>query len=99
MENTKGEWKVGHYIVYSDTPSMEFSSLICNTDIGIVSESEKVANAHLISACPEMYEALKVAEARIHNEIRHHPEAGDYREILQDELRQIMHALAKANGE
>ncbi|KKN07686.1 hypothetical protein LCGC14_1064590, partial [marine sediment metagenome] len=46
----------------------------------------------------DMYEALKVAETRIHNEIRHHPEAGDYRKMLQDELRQVSKALAKAEG-
>ena len=48
MNCTKGVWKVGHYIVYSDTPSAEFQTLICNTDIGIVSEAEITANARLI---------------------------------------------------
>jgi len=47
----------------------------------------------LISA---MYEALKIAEGRIYTEISHHPEAGDYRKMLQDELRQVIKARAKA---
>ena len=57
MEYTKGDWKVGHYIVYADGP---IPALICNTDIGIVSEAETTANAHLIAGAPAMYEALKL---------------------------------------
>jgi len=45
-------------------------------------------------AIPKLVEALRTAETRIHNEIRHHPEAGGYREMLQGELRQITEALA-----
>jgi galactokinase len=41
----------------------------------------------------KLIEALKVASCRINNEIRHHPEAGDYRQMLQDELRQVDEAL------
>jgi hypothetical protein len=42
----------------------------------------------------KLVEALKTSRARIHNEIRHHSEAGSYREMLQSELKEVEEALA-----
>ncbi len=44
-----------------------------------------------------LYEALKVADTVIHNAIRYEP-AGAYRKQLQQDLRQVREALAKAGG-
>jgi len=44
-----------------------------------------------------MYEALKTASTRIHNMIRYEKE-GEYRITMQRELKQILAALAKAEG-
>ena len=82
MEYTKGDWKVGHYLVYADEP---IPALICNTDIGIVSEAEKTANAHLIAGAPVMYEALKVMR-------KYKSDIGEYAFDV------ITKALAKAEG-
>src|SRR3990167_4516342 len=102
MNYTKGEWKVqGRFLKLSAFIGTEYSIYSDdNYELARVflHNGEQKFNAHLISAAPDMYEALKIAEVRIHNEIRHHPEAGDYRKILQDELRQVMKALAKAEG-
>ncbi len=85
MNYTKGEWKVGHYIVYTDK-----STLICNANIGIVSEGEKTANAHLIAAAPKMYEALKeIYETELN---------ADVIRILQPWLERVERILAKAEG-
>lgn len=46
----------------------------------------------------ELYEALGVSRERLLTEISHHPEAGSYRQALQDELRQIEKAIAHYEG-
>lgn len=48
------------------------------------------------SAAPDMYKALKIAATRIHNHIRY--EQGEYREMLQRDLKEILKALAKADN-
>jgi hypothetical protein len=62
MEYTKGEWKVFHYGDVGQKPSAisvitDDEKLLCK--LGIQKEWE--ANAHLIAAAPELYEALKAA--------------------------------------
>jgi len=96
MNYTKGKWKVGHYIVYADTPSMEFPSLICNTDIGIVSESEKTANAHLIASAPAMYEALK--EIGLSIAVNYENDNTPYFRIDKEYLDRTRAIVAKAEG-
>lgn len=99
---TKGEWKavLDTTAIYPEWKILRFGDIIAT----IESDENQEANARLIAAAPDMYRALKVAEARIHNEIGHHheirqhPEAGDYRKMLQDELRQVSQALSKAEN-
>lgn len=91
LNYTKGDWKVGYYLVYSGEPN--FPILVCNTDVGIVSESEKTANAHLIAASPSMYKALR--EAQNYLSFNRLDRAGSSGFWVVDEINK---ALAKAEG-
>jgi len=93
LKISKGEWRALDDFVLDEQGTTIFAP--CPSLRSFV---EGLANAQLGAAAPDMYEALKIAEARVHNEIRRHPEAGDYRKILQDELREITQALDKAEG-
>lgn len=57
-----------------------------------ITDEEMIANARLISAAPEMYEALKAMVETLENII----EAGDYRE--DSTLENARQALAKSEG-
>lgn len=54
---TKGPW---HYEVISDTVEAGQHTTVCNMDIGCNQDEneENIANAHLIAAAPDLYEAL-----------------------------------------
>ena len=60
MKYTKGEWKVEGFNVF-DNDGHSIAS--CGT-YSERKHGECITNAHLISAAPDMYEALK--EARLH---------------------------------
>ena len=94
MEYTKGE----RLLSYGEDKWYVFIKAKPNRPDKVVGRFTKKEDALLDAAAPALYEALKVAEARIFTEIRHHPEAGDYRETLQNELRQVMAVLAEAEG-
>jgi len=85
-EYAKGKWKAttnvwGAVIVMAD-------NYICRLD-GIESPREtREANAHLISAAPEMYEALEAVKDRIEGEW----------ELDADSFQLVLKALAKAEG-
>jgi len=62
MKHTKGEWKVSdNWNVTTDNRLI----VSCGgfSDGTHETHDENIANAHLISAAPDMYEALKVAVA------------------------------------
>lgn len=70
MKHTPGPWEVGdgvvsgsEHIIYCDdaTGSAVATVLFEPLDITGRSKTERRANAHLISAAPDMYEALKAA--------------------------------------
>lgn len=94
---TPGPWKVGranqHLVMVADGRSVGLE--ICRAK-AFVSEyrEQSLANARLIAAAPEMYEALKLAEITT-NELcaGQHPENACW-EILHA----IRAALAKAEG-
>jgi len=58
MEYTKGEWKrYGRHIhINTNNTSDEIAGVLCP---GWMPREEAQANAHLIAAAPDMYEALK----------------------------------------
>ena len=102
---TKGDWKVKENSLLKTRPYMvkEGEQVITNVNseanahliVAAVNACQKVnpdnpqAAAEALSL---MYEALKVATARIHNQIRY--ETGEMREQLQKELSQCLSALA-----
>ena len=85
MEYTKGKYNYVKRIEQSFPCG-------CHVD-EMIDESYGITCCPKHKAAPDMYEALKIAEVRIHNEIRRHPEAGDYRKMLQDELRSVLECL------
>jgi hypothetical protein len=94
MNYTKGEWKVK-----DDRP--HFSIQVGRQNIASISSlnnmlnDEKLANAHLIAAAPEMYEALREL-----SEITHDLGLGDGTPDPQIEAsnKKARQALAKAEG-
>ena len=60
MEHTKGEW-----ILSAGCFARQVKTYVTNTDLEVIAgveantEKEVLANAHLIAAAPDMYEALK----------------------------------------
>lgn len=104
---TQGEWVVGHQSdevsVYMgdavDSPYEYQCSDVWSCD-SYWSEGDEtaIANAHIISAAPKMYRALRDVE----NKIPFTPNVlgGEYMITLtQDEVDAIRAALAKADGE
>lgn len=104
MKYKKGKWRIEildkelvkeHplYVVAEEaTGGIEGIALIINHPY----KPRVVANAQLIAAAPDLYEACKVGATRIHNHIRY--EHGDYRTMLQRDLKQLLAAIAKAEG-
>ena len=96
MGDTK-DWKVEESVnegINSRIVYLDDGTRLKGKIIATVNESE---NAHLIAAAPRMYEALKVASTRIHNSIHYEP-TGEYRVMMQKDLKQIEQALAEADG-
>jgi len=93
---TPGPWAVypgtdGNEICAVDhSPGLPIRQVICGPRRG----ENWIANAHLIAAAPDMYEALQDLIALAEHAMR---EAGDY--DINGELEDARAALAKARGE
>lgn len=97
MNYTRGEW---HYKRFQGDvyPSVITGDhIICQCQNTQLSLPENEANAQLISAAPDLYEELKKAATTIHNMIR--GTEGEYRETLQAQLKEILKAIAKVEGD
>lgn len=94
MSYTKGDWlggKKGYgspFCVYSDDVTGSVIAL-CQHELVFRSEEEVLANVQLISAAPDMYEALEFALDAIIEERDKYPATYD----------RIMRTLGKARGE
>jgi len=64
LNYTKGEWRIEHYPDSQIKIHSGFESICGLTYDGKVAD-EVEANAHLIAAAPDMYEALKDVQAGI----------------------------------
>ena len=97
MEYTKGEWEIAHY----ESGILEGVNFIRSADkqevsictISSTNESSE-ANAQLIAASPDMYEALKMIEAKYDRCVI----CKNLKETGHDYNCPIMQALAKAEG-
>jgi hypothetical protein len=97
MNYTKGEWEAGQGIIkgFEDTEHIVVglkgtnnTKIICATGFSNAKDvEESIANAHLISAAPELYEALKNLVDR-----------GLIRDLDGDHFYEVMDALRKAEG-
>lgn len=109
MNYTKGEWKLNdtafsRYSTYRGKVSGA-RTFVVNEGLEQIAEAqgstqiEAEANAHLIAAAPEMYEACKRAYRAI---VNHHVDgeriAGTICEYCKGELDLLTQALAKADG-
>ena len=61
MNYTKGEWKAGNVDVV--TKSTHIANCYSESNFKRPSIGEALVNAHLISAAPDMYEALKLYQS------------------------------------
>ena len=102
-EYTKGPWFVNTVNRDREYPSVKASSIdwecncCCNCDR--VSCSECEANAHLISAAPEMYEELRASNAMLLAVICACREVDDsIKEEVHKRIKCNNKALAKAEG-
>lgn len=96
MKFTKGEWKVGSFqdepqarsvtTVYSGDSKV---AEVCKT--GFQDIQERQANAHLISAAPDMYEALRHASIVLYNlKVSNLGELTQQQELLRLEIDRIL---------
>ena len=90
MEYTKGQWLLCRNRDGFDIESDSVGSLVAN-------RIEISADAHLIAAAPDMYEALKAAQKLLQKQyeilLGHYPQYG-----TTSELELANKALAKAEG-
>jgi len=101
MNYTKGEWKLqkspNGYILYSDYKSESSEDLALVYDVADNKGREMLeANAHLISAAPDMYEALQSWEELWG--MRPLDSGADMQMILRKCWIKTYRALAKAEG-
>jgi len=112
MEYTKGEWKIEGHTVVSD--ALRYGIWLYKiADVTAHAQVETIANANLIAAAPDMYEALKAVQCYWHScyDIWDRGEnmmlsgtesirvAGDDLDKLCDEASELTEqALAKAEG-
>ena len=90
---TKGEWKkYGRHIHINTSNTSDEIATVLWPDW--MPESESVANAHLISAAMDMYEALKQVEVDYETLCNRKPK----NTLLQTRLRMLKQALDKANA-
>lgn len=101
---TRGPWKVGKYlgqggwVVHMDVGDKGRGSDIVSGVSGL-DNTERLANAHLIAAAPDLYAALKqMIEAMVRYEMDIAGE-GDAPQRHRDLMRKARSALKKARGE
>ncbi len=90
MNYTKGEWKVAG--AFGTTIVSETGEFIATTTSIFAEPRERPkdeANAHLIAAAPEMYEALRTALADLEEDVQ---------APLLDSVKLAKRALAKVEG-
>lgn len=96
MNYTKGEWKSEFNGHTADMSCAKYSvvtdrELIC--DLNRISDNKKTeANAHLIAAAPDMYEALKIFASQ-----EYLIGTGTW-QLPYDKILQIQQAIEKAEG-
>ena len=93
MEYTKGKWEVGSdsWDTYIGTGTQYLAKII---NSGSLTDNEVQANAHLIAAAPEMYEALKLLIERMNSDMV----GSEYGVALTLPRVWAERALAKAEG-
>ena len=93
---TKGEWKVYESpfapAVIIDRPRRLIAT--CHLELGSEGMAEATANAYLVAAAPDMYEATQIALVLVRAVLYEHPD--DAVALLQKYV--IEKALAKAEG-
>lgn len=104
MDYTKGEWKVYKFddiqridVVAED--KMNFYNGIVANIVGekSLSYDERKVNAHLISAAPDMYEALKLLKDP-QNQVEVTPLGYAIFRLSKEKVEQIARAIEKAEG-
>ena len=102
---TKGPWRAtGTYgdassepgCVYSPAISYEPKGNMIASMTGYFGKNGQIANAHLIAAAPELYEALRMAANDLNTAAHFLPDTGL---ALLETVKQAHAALAKARGE
>ena len=96
---TPGQWRATtrqgswDWVVYTkDDPNIEICQMFHDgTDENEIGE----ANAHLVAAAPELYEALDRAREKLQTFASEHPDPGPDTWAVLDEIRAV---LAKARG-
>ncbi len=86
MEHTKGEWKLKRNALGTWT---------IQTDLEPIGQIDRHFNAHLISASPDLYEALRHTVISLVNRLDDTDNLTQQEELLLIEARQ---AIAKAEG-
>ena len=105
MENkfTPGPWKVGYRVAYGwdiGPSPLKWAASVNDGDILGAGDGEGLANAHLIAAAPDMYEALKEALATIEYVKEYVEGMGlSAEDDCNNAIEIINAAIAKADGE
>ena len=89
MEYTKGEWRATSFEVITDSATIA-DCVLGQSRQPDITMKECIANAQLISAAPDMYEALK--------EIWGASLGADTLRVLQPWFKKVEQALSKAEG-
>jgi hypothetical protein len=88
-KHTSGPWLIDGSIIYSD--SQDDNAGVC-TVWNDAPWKERIANAHIIAAAPDMLDALETAFDMLKKEHLLNPES-------VDKMNKIMKAIDKAKGE
>lgn len=102
MSHTPGPWKAEEYLDHNDNPCVA----VMGSDGEMVyvethATAEDRANARLVSAAPELREALELVMTKVDKFKRNHngDMDGDFPECMHDWARKAYAALTKARGE
>ena len=101
--HTKGPWKVGQYLgslssfhVHMDAGNKGGGIVVVEAVAGITTE-QRLANARLIAAAPELLDALKIAEKKL-VELENAVSGGDDEIYVEGAILTARAAIAKATG-